>query len=135
MEAIFTFFEKNPKTSLSITFIGAAGIFIISSLTFYPGKAVSILTILYHILAFFFLALFLFISLIQGRKNYLLIMPAFLLALSYAISDEIHQFFVPGRSCTICDVFLDLTGISLAFLVYLIRLNLPQKNIKTQHNL
>ncbi len=29
----------------------------------------------------------------------------------YAISDEIHQYFIPGRSCQITDVLIDLLGI------------------------
>ena len=28
----------------------------------------------------------------------------------YASLDEIHQFFVPGRSCTLKDVLIDTTG-------------------------
>ena len=47
-------------------------------------------------------------------------MIAFLLAVAYAISDEIHQFFVPGRSCQIKDVLIDscgaAVGIGLVFI-------------------
>lgn len=28
----------------------------------------------------------------------------------YAVSDEIHQFFVPGRECHITDIFIDSLG-------------------------
>lgn len=28
----------------------------------------------------------------------------------YAISDEIHQFFIPGRACRLLDVFIDTCG-------------------------
>ena len=28
----------------------------------------------------------------------------------YSISDEIHQIFVPGRSCELLDVFIDTCG-------------------------
>ena len=28
----------------------------------------------------------------------------------YAVSDEIHQYFVPGRSCQITDIFIDSAG-------------------------
>lgn len=39
----------------------------------------------------------------------------------YAASDELHQFFVPGRSCEIRDVLLDtfgaLCGICIALLI------------------
>ena len=39
----------------------------------------------------------------------------------YAISDEIHQYFVPGRSCQISDIIIDtcgaLTGILIIFTI------------------
>ncbi len=37
-----------------------------------------------------------------------------LLCLLYAVSDEIHQYFVPGRACRIMDVMIDTTGGALA---------------------
>ena len=37
----------------------------------------------------------------------------------YAVTDEVHQYFVPGRSCELRDVLVDtsgaLTGILAAF--------------------
>jgi VanZ family protein len=38
----------------------------------------------------------------------------------YAISDEIHQFFVPGRSSDIGDVAADIIGIIIIILIYFI---------------
>lgn len=39
----------------------------------------------------------------------------------YAVSDEIHQYFVPGRACMIRDMLLDtcgsITGITASFLL------------------
>ena len=32
---------------------------------------------------------------------------ACLFTLIYGASDEVHQFFVPGRSCTLADMFID----------------------------
>lgn len=37
-----------------------------------------------------------------------------MICLVYAISDEIHQYFVPGRSCEIRDVCIDFCGALLA---------------------
>lgn len=34
----------------------------------------------------------------------------------YAISDEIHQSFVPGRTATLRDIGYDMVGVSIAFL-------------------
>ncbi len=36
---------------------------------------------------------------------------SFVLCFFYAVSDEIHQYFVPGRSCELRDVMIDLSGI------------------------
>lgn len=41
---------------------------------------------------------------------------AAIICLLYAISDEIHQSTVPGRTATARDVGFDMLGISLAFL-------------------
>jgi VanZ family protein len=39
-------------------------------------------------------------------------------ALLYAVSDEIHQSFVPGRGPSLGDVLIDGCGIMLAVLIY-----------------
>ena len=39
---------------------------------------------------------------------------SFLIALSYAFTDEIHQLFVPGRGGRLTDVLIDLLGIIIA---------------------
>ncbi len=39
-------------------------------------------------------------------------------SLLYAISDEIHQAFVPGRGCSARDVFIDAIGIAAFFLFF-----------------
>lgn len=39
---------------------------------------------------------------------------AFLAALVFAFSDEIHQLFTPGRGASLSDVFIDSAGISLS---------------------
>ena len=51
----------------------------------------------------------------------------------YAISDEIHQSFVPGRSCKITDVMLDTMGVLLGILMLLTILEIHKK-IKTKIN-
>lgn len=39
---------------------------------------------------------------------------------TYAITDEIHQFFVPGRSAQIFDVCIDTLGLTVGVFVYLL---------------
>lgn len=50
-----------------------------------------------------------------------LISLAFSVAVFYAIGDECHQFFVPGRSATWFDVSVDCLGISAGVLILLSR--------------
>lgn len=42
---------------------------------------------------------------------------AWTLATAYAASDEIHQIFVPGRTCKLGDVLLDSVGVLLGVLI------------------
>ena len=40
----------------------------------------------------------------------------------YAVSDELHQYFVPGRSCELRDVLIDTAGVLLGIaLLHLLR--------------
>ena len=62
-----------------------------------------------------------FKMLIEKIKPVYTVIISTLFCLLYAISDEIHQTFVPGRSGQISDVILDtsgaLLGIITAFLI------------------
>ena len=57
---------------------------------------------------------------------------AAILCLVYSISDEIHQSFIPGRSCELRDVFIDFSGAvtGIAFLSLLLMLYNRRKNRK-----
>ena len=115
------FFEENYKLSWFITFVEAGLIFWISTLNFGGASFIKgYYSILYHFFAFSCFSFFLFISLVRGRKNYLLFFVGFLLSVAYAVSDEIHQYFVPWRFCDIFDVYVDTAGIIIAMIIYLI---------------
>lgn len=43
---------------------------------------------------------------------------SFLFCVLYAISDEIHQLYVPGRSAQMTDVFIDSFGAGTGLLIY-----------------
>jgi len=124
-------FERHNKLSWVITILIAVLIFRFSTLTSGVGigKAYTIntLPIIYHIVIFFFLSIFLFISLVKGRENWELLSFSLLILISYAIFDEIHQFFVPGRFCALPDVFFDLIGVVFAFMVYYISIMYRRK--------
>lgn len=55
---------------------------------------------------------------ISNKKR---IIYSLLLCMIYAITDEIHQYFVPGRSCELRDVLIDSSGALLGiFISYII---------------
>jgi len=127
---IISWFEKHNKLSFGITLLIALSIFYISSLTFGSGgSGTNTFSILYHILAFFFFAFFLLISLVRG-KNKQFIFLAIIISIIYGFSDEIHQFFVPGRYTSLSDVFLDSVGVLFAFMIYLISIEYRTRNNK-----
>jgi hypothetical protein len=117
---IFPWFEKYWFVSLLIALFFAGLIFYISSIpeSGFPA-GLGIKAKLYHIGIYALLAFFLSLAIIRGKiNNKYLIIIALLLATAYGISDELHQFFVPGRHCTIRDVFIDTTGVLIAVVFY-----------------
>ena len=126
---MFWWFEKKRGLSVFITLVGAVLIFWISSLSFGTGVGgpPGFYAIVYHILAFFFFGIFVFISVTRGRINFQFFLVAFLISFAYALTDEIHQYFVPSRSSGLFDIFLDLVGIVFAAMVYLVIIFRRQK--------
>ena len=75
-----------------------------------------------HFLEFFLLG-FLVVNLAKDYKklNFKIIILCILFCCIYAVSDEIHQYFVDGRSCQVLDVLVDTIGSMFGgFLYYLI---------------
>jgi len=67
-----------------------------------------------HIFMFFVLGILLYVLLKSYKlSRYKQIGYSILIAFSYAVIDEIHQAFVPGRSNEIRDVIIDTVGASL----------------------
>ena len=54
----------------------------------------------------------------NGVRSYRGILLALLICILYAISDEVHQIFVPGRSGEIRDVIIDSSGSGIGILAY-----------------
>jgi VanZ family protein len=50
----------------------------------------------------------------HGLTNVRCLGTTALTALAFSVSDELHQYFVPGRSCRWQDVLIDLAGICIA---------------------
>lgn len=47
------------------------------------------------------------------RKKALRFAAAWTASIAFAVSDELHQYFVPGRSCELRDVIIDSCGAAL----------------------
>lgn len=58
---------------------------------------------------------YLFICGLRGRRG---MMYSIFLSVAYAITDEIHQLFVPGRSGRVTDVLIDTIGCLLGALFF-----------------
>lgn len=59
-------------------------------------------------------------------KNKKIFLITILICFLYAVSDEIHQYFVPGRACRIFDVTIDTLGSSFFILVYFLYSKIKQ---------
>ncbi len=77
-----------------------------------------------HFTAFFFFGLFLLCAMLLTYSNKYsvikIILMSAIIALLYAISDEIHQMFVPERGPQVKDVLIDFSGSALSFFVVMI---------------
>lgn len=60
-----------------------------------------------HFLAYAVLAFLAFRAVLDWQRPYL---TAFLIVLLFALSDEFHQTFIPGRNGTLVDVAIDMCG-------------------------
>ena len=100
-----------------MTVLIAATIFLFSNLTSMPGKITGLnLATVYHIAIFFAFTFFLTLSIKSKQLNKKTIVILLLISLAYALSDEFHQLFVPGRFSSLNDVLVDMIGSALAVL-------------------
>jgi VanZ family protein len=56
----------------------------------------------------------------SGFCGYKSVFLALFLCVIYAISDEIHQLYVPGRGCQVKDIIIDSTGAAAGIFLYMI---------------
>ena len=122
---MLSWLEKNRVVSSIISVIIAGVIFYFSSISNDPVPSIGFKykAVLYHIGIFFLFCFFLMIALSKGRKKDWLFF-AVLFSVFYGITDELHQHFVPGRSVSMGDFFIDVLGISFAFVLYFISIEL-----------
>ncbi|MBR6502946.1 MAG: VanZ family protein [Clostridia bacterium] len=94
-----------------------------------------------HFLEYFVLGVFSLLSAVSYNKYSYKIkgIYAVVVCVLYSISDEIHQFFVPGRACRFMDICIDSAGsitaiLLLSFLFYKKRKKSGETNAKKEIN-
>jgi hypothetical protein len=123
-------FERHNKISSGVAILTAIFIFYMSSRVFeISSEAVaSWLSVVYHVSVFAFFNFFFLIAAMKGEKKYPVFLLVILMSVIYGFLDELHQFFVPGRTSTIVDAGYDSTGILISSVFYFIMLNLNPRN-------
>lgn len=84
-----------------------------------------------HIGLYFVFGFLLFFTFHYSKKKILqknAVLFAILTGLTYGLLDEIHQYFVPGRTASIMDLLADLIGLTLAQICIIIIISLSKKN-------
>ncbi|NLP51886.1 VanZ family protein [Bacillus sp. RO1] len=69
----------------------------------------------------------------SGGRGWLSMGVAFVITVLYAISDEVHQLFVPGRSGQMSDVLLDSIGALVGITLYLVISHRADRNHKVKN--
>ena len=86
-----------------------------------------------HALEYAILGILLAGALVDEKKRQRVrILIPWVLGTFYAVTDEFHQFFVPGRSGQVSDVALDSTGVLIGVLTVIILYDKRTKNSKTE---
>ena len=77
-----------------------------------------------------YMALGFFLSLSAGKRKLLSLKSAVVVVICflYACSDELHQYFVPGRACMFTDVLIDTCGGITGLLISAIIIKIITKN-------
>jgi len=116
--------NKTKKLLFSFPAIAVAMIiFYVSSLEDIdlPLDEISFNDLIFHFIAYFIFGLSLMMAAYPWRmkRPYPVSTMVILIIIGvvYAASDEIHQFFVPGRTCTFSDFLADSAGVVTSILV------------------
>ncbi|MGE5402208.1 MAG: VanZ family protein [Ignavibacteriales bacterium] len=119
---MLSFFERNKKYLIYFPLIVYWIILFIA--TTLPGKDVPSLGIsdkIEHFTAYMILSVLLCFTYMFQRRFSILYLRPFLMTIVtvtlYGAMDEIHQLFVPGRSCDPLDLAADVTGATLGLLI------------------
>jgi VanZ family protein len=105
-------------------FLYAGLIFYLSSLPTIPSSITQIIsqTLILHMIEYAILGILLFRALTNSKNNTLknnAILLSIMIATIYAMTDELHQYFVPGRICSFLDFSADFIGSLIGLVVCL----------------
>ncbi|MEA1925395.1 MAG: VanZ family protein [Candidatus Altiarchaeota archaeon] len=120
------FYTQKNKSLWATTLFYMLLIYVLSSISHPPQPvANSYAPMLEHIIEYSILG-FLLHTLISSTRDYTklrVFILAVLLASLYGLTDEIHQFFVSGRVCSLDDLVADTLGSLIGAFISFIRLN------------
>ncbi len=92
-----------------------------------------------HFSLYALLSLLLLFAFLQLFTFYKASFSSLLCSTLYAVSDEIHQSFIPGRSCELRDVFIDslgaFTALCFMILIYHVFCQYRKKRKNTPHSI
>lgn len=69
---------------------------------------------IYLVLAIFARSYLVYTDFNRSRKNII----AFAICFLYSVSDEVHQYFIVGRSCEFRDVIIDVSGAAFGLIIF-----------------
>lgn len=70
-----------------------------------------------HLFLYFILGILLALSFMNSFKINFVYIISFILGFLYAVTDEIHQYFIPGRNPSILDVLIDSIGVFIGVML------------------
>jgi VanZ family protein len=123
---VFRSFDRNKPSGLWQWWIPVIiyALFIFSlSTRSYPDASPAFNTKLFHPVEYLTLAIFLSVAwhpLTKNKRTFYLILCVQISGTLYAVSDELHQSFIPGRTATVSDVLIDSLSLALGCGIFLL---------------
>lgn len=119
---MFSFLERNKVMLVYLPLIFYWIIlFILTSLPTSSVPSVGVNDKVEHFLAFFVLSFLVYLTALFQKKKIFLkkyaILFTFIIVSIYGIFDELHQLFIPGRSCELNDLLADIAGAIIGILI------------------
>ncbi|MBQ2253021.1 MAG: VanZ family protein [Clostridia bacterium] len=135
--AIFSFSAQPASESAALSGEVTGGLYGVLRRIF-PGlrfsdweTAVAVVRKLAHFFLYFSLSVSSFFAIrTDVEENRRAALISFLFCFLYAVSDEVHQAFVPGRAMLVTDVFIDSAGALLGLLSAVLFLRLIERRAK-----